>query len=174
MDCSPPGSSVRGISQARILEWVAISFSRDGVSVAQKKVKHKVTMCPSSFTLGGRYPIRGFPGASDSRESACIAEDPESTPGSGRSPGAGNGNPLQNSSLGNAMDRGAWWTVVHKVIKSQIQLRDLYFFLSSFRHLMESRGSDTCTPISMAALFTIAKRYKPPKCPSTDEWINKM
>ena len=38
-----------------------------------------------------------------------------STPGSGRSPGEGNGNPLQYSSLENLMDRGAWWTTVHDI-----------------------------------------------------------
>ena len=39
------------------------------------------------------------------------------TPGSGRSPGAGNGNPLHYSCLGNPMDRRAWWAVVHGVAK---------------------------------------------------------
>ena len=38
-------------------------------------------------------------------------------PGSGRSPGEGNGNPLQSSCLENSMDRGAWWATVHKVAK---------------------------------------------------------
>ena len=47
-----------------------------------------------------------------------------SIPGSGRSPGEGNGNPLQYSCLGNPMDRGAWWATVQGVIKSQIQLSD--------------------------------------------------
>ena len=42
-------------------------------------------------------------------ESACIAEDLGLIPGLGRSPGEGNGNPLQYSCLGNLMDRGAWW-----------------------------------------------------------------
>ena len=51
----------------------------------------------------------GFPGASDSKESACIAGDPGSIPESERSPGEGNGNPLQYSYLENSMDRGAWW-----------------------------------------------------------------
>ena len=40
------------------------------------------------------------------------------TPGSGRSPGEGNGNPFQYSCLGNSMDRGAWWATVHGVTKS--------------------------------------------------------
>ena len=64
----------------------------------------------------------GFPGGSDGKESACSAGDQGSIPGSGRSPGAGNGNPLQYSCLENPMDRGAWWATVHGVAKSQIQL----------------------------------------------------
>ena len=40
MDCSPPGSSVHGILQARILEWVAISFSRELYKWSYKKMKH--------------------------------------------------------------------------------------------------------------------------------------
>ena len=45
-------------------------------------------------------------------------------PGSGRSPGGGNGNPLQYSCLGNAMDRGAWWATVPGVTKNQTHLSD--------------------------------------------------
>ena len=51
---------------------------------------------------------QGFPGGSDSKESACSVGDPGSTPGSGRSPGERNSNPLQDSCLENFMDRGAW------------------------------------------------------------------
>ena len=40
-----------------------------------------------------------------------------SIPGSGRSPGGGNGHPLQYDCLGNPMDRGAWWAIVHGVAK---------------------------------------------------------
>ena len=50
----------------------------------------------------------GFPGGSDSKESACNAEDLGSVSGSGRSPGEGNGNPLQYSCLENPIDRIAW------------------------------------------------------------------
>ena len=45
--------------------------------------------------------------------------DMGSIPGSGRSPGAGNGNPLQYSCLGNPMDTGAWWATVHGVTKTR-------------------------------------------------------
>ena len=64
----------------------------------------------------------GFPGASDSKESIYNAGDLGSVPGSGRSPGEGNGNPLQYSYLENSMDRGAGWATVQGVSKSQIQL----------------------------------------------------
>ena len=49
----------------------------------------------------------GFPGGSDGKESACNARDQGSIPGSGRSPGEGNGNPLYYSCLENSVDRGA-------------------------------------------------------------------
>ena len=54
----------------------------------------------------------GFPGGSGGKESACNAGDPGLIPGSGRSPGEGNGNPLQYSRLENSMDRGAWQATV--------------------------------------------------------------
>ena len=60
----------------------------------------------------------GFPGSSDGKESACNAGDPGSIPGSGRSSGEGNGNPLQYSCLENPMDRGAWQVTPHGVAKS--------------------------------------------------------
>ena len=50
----------------------------------------------------------GFPGGSEVKASACKAGDPGLIPGSGRSPGEGNGNPLQYSCLENPMDGGAW------------------------------------------------------------------
>ena len=62
-----------------------------------------------------------FPGGSDGKASAYNAGDSGSIPGSQRSPGEGNGNPLQYSCLENSMDRGAWWATVHGVTKSQTQ-----------------------------------------------------
>ena len=50
-----------------------------------------------------------FPGSSDGKASAYNVGDLGSIPGLGRSPGEGNGNPLQNSWLENPMDRGGWW-----------------------------------------------------------------
>ena len=122
IDCSLPGSSVHGISQARILEWVAISFSR-GSSWSSPGVE------PTSPVLAGRFfttesprkpqlanysgclRLRGLPtwlrakvlpvNVGDSRDGSLI-------PGSERSPREGNSNPLQYSCLKNSMDRGAW------------------------------------------------------------------
>ena len=65
-----------------------------------------------------------FPGGSDGEESAYNAGDPGLIPGSGRSPGEGNGNLLQYFFLENPMNRGAWWATVHGVTKSQTCLSD--------------------------------------------------
>ena len=53
------------------------------------------------------------------KKSTCNFVNPGSIPGSGRFPGGGHGDPLQYSSLGNPMDRGAWWATVHGVAKRQ-------------------------------------------------------
>ena len=58
-----------------------------------------------------------YPGGSVGKESACNAGDGDSILGSGRSPGEGNGNPLQYSCLGNPVDRGAWQATVHGLQK---------------------------------------------------------
>ena len=70
-----------------------------------------------------------LPGGSDSEESACNAGDLGLIPESGRSPGEGNGNPLQYSCLENPNDRGAWQATVHGVAKSWIRLGNFTFFL---------------------------------------------
>ena len=62
--------------------------------------------------------LRGFPDGSDGKESVYNAENLGSTPGLGRFPGGGNGNPLQYSCLENSMDRGAWRATVHGVTES--------------------------------------------------------
>ena len=62
--------------------------------------------------------VYGLTGGSDSKKFTCIAGDPGSIVGSGRSPGEGNGNLLQYACLENPMDRGAWWATVYGVTKS--------------------------------------------------------
>ena len=59
--------------------------------------------------------LLGFPGGSVVKNPPANAGDPGSIPGPGRSPGEGNGNPLQYSCPGSPKDRGAWWATVHGV-----------------------------------------------------------
>ena len=71
----------------------------------------------------------GFPDSSEGKESACNAGDTGdegSIPGSGRSPGGGNSNPLQYSCLENPMGRRVSWTTVHGVAKSPTRLKGLH------------------------------------------------
>ena len=69
----------------------------------------------------------GFPGGSDSKESACNEGDMGSIPESGRSPGEGNGNPPQYPWLENPMEGGAWQATAHGVAKSQTGLNGFHF-----------------------------------------------
>ena len=64
----------------------------------------------------------GFPCGSAGKESTCNTGDVGSVPGLGISPGGENGSLLQYSRLGNSVDRGAWWTTVHRVANSWTQL----------------------------------------------------
>ena len=73
------------------------------------------------------HSLPGFPGSSEGKASACNEGDPGSIPGSGRSPGEGNGTPLQYSCLENPMDGGAWWAAVHGVAGSRTRLSDFTF-----------------------------------------------
>ena len=61
--------------------------------------------------------ISGFPGGSVVKNLATNEGDTSSIPGSGRSPGEGNGNPVQYSCLENSMDRGAWQATVHGITR---------------------------------------------------------
>ena len=73
----------------------------------------------------------GFPGGSDGKESACSAGNPGSIPGSGRSPGEGNGNPLQYSCLENSVDRGAWWSHKESDMTEQLTEQKLFNIIKS-------------------------------------------
>ena len=78
------------------------------------------------LSLFGTQSICDFLGSSDGKEPARNESNTGSTPGSGRSPGEGNGSPLQYSCLENPMDRGAWWTTVHGVTESQTGLSNFH------------------------------------------------
>ena len=88
----------------RLRKQVRWSRPADGVSVGSREMS-----LPST--------VRGFPCSSVGKESACHARDPGLIPGSGRSPGGGNGNPLQYFCLENPMDRGAWGATVRGVAR---------------------------------------------------------
>ena len=81
----------------------------------------------------------GFPGGSEVKVSASNAGDSGLIPGSGRSPGEGNGNPLQYSCLENPMDGGAWWATVHGVTKSRTRLSD-FTFSFTYGYLIFDKG----------------------------------
>ena len=70
------------------------------------------------------WPLQcwGFPGGSDGKESTCKAGGLDFIPRLGRSPGGGNGKPLQYYCLENPVDRGVWWAIVCGVVKSQTRL----------------------------------------------------
>ena len=104
----------------------------------------------------------GFPGGSDSKSSACNAGDLGSVPGSGRSPGEGNGNPLQYSCLENPMDGGAWQATVDGVTKSRTRLSD------SLSHAWPAESSSPWTQGTFLALS--------PAGPSPTPWfqLNRM
>ena len=77
--------------------------------------------------------VLGFPGGSEVKASAWNAGDLGSIPGSGSSPGEGNGNPLQYSCLEILMNVGAWWATVHGFAKSQTRLIDFTFYTSRLK-----------------------------------------
>jgi len=80
-------------------------------------IPQKPAPFPVRFHLKSDIYLVVFPDGSDGKESARNVRGLGATPGSGRSPGEGNGNPLQDSCLENSMDRGAWWAVVHGDLK---------------------------------------------------------
>ena len=85
-----------------------------------KSQKKNQKECQFLFTITNSvYTIFFIPVGSDDKASAHNAGDLGSVPGSGRSPGEGNGTPLQDSCLENSMDGRHWWAIVHGVAKSQ-------------------------------------------------------
>ena len=77
-------------------------------------------------------PIMSFPGGPVVKKNpptnAGDARDASSIPGSGRSPGVGNGNPVQYSCLENSMDRGVWWATVHGGHKESDTIEHAYMY----------------------------------------------
>ena len=107
---------------------------RKSISTSAQKLvsfSYRIEYCAISSSSGNMLlfsvyavPSLDFPGGSDSKEPVYNAGDLGSIPGSGRSPGEGNGDPLQYSCLENSMDRGTWRAIVHGAAKSQTGLSD--------------------------------------------------
>ena len=112
--------------------WISFRMDWFDVLVVQGTLKSLLQHCSSKASMGqhSAFLHQGFPGGSEVKASACNAGDLGSIPGSGRSPGEENGNPLQYSCLENPMDRGAWWATVHGVAKSRTRLSDFTHSLS--------------------------------------------
>ena len=118
LDHSPPASLSTGFSREKC--WSGLSCTPPG------DLPDPGTEPETPITAGS-----GLPRCSDIKESACNAGNPSSIPGSGRSPGEGNGNPLQYSCLENPMNEEAWQATVHGVAKSWTRLSD---FISLLNH----------------------------------------
>ena len=88
-------------------------------NVEQVFKQHLVVRFTNYVVLCSFKPYISLNGDSDGKESTCNAGNASLSPGSGRSLGEGNGNPLQYSCLENPMDRGASWATVHRVAKGQ-------------------------------------------------------
>ena len=128
--------------------WGCFFFNEYIIWIIQEQSKnHEGGM----WYLGGHSGHQIFPAGSDSNKSACNAVNLGSIPGSGRSPGEGNGNPLQHSCLENSMDRGTWQSTIHWVSKSQTRLSDptssdhqggffIHYFPSSGKAAGEDNG----------------------------------
>ena len=94
----------------------------------------------------------GFPAGSEGKESACNEGDLGSIPGSERSPGEGNGTPLQYSYWENPMDEGAWRATVHRLPKSWTRLSD-------FTHSLKNSKAHSCSPASLRAPLPICNHF---------------
>ena len=129
------GLSSESVLQIRWPKYWSFSFSinpsNEYSGLISFRMDPVICLFPSSFKHGvwwllchliGLPWYQGFPGSSDGKESACNARDSSLIPGLGRSPGEGNGHPLQYSGLENFMDY-----TVHGVTKSQTRLSDLHF-----------------------------------------------
>ena len=118
-----------------------------------------------------RVFFRSFLGGSGGKGSAYNVVDPGLIPGLGRSPGKGNGNPLQCSCLENPMNRGAWRATVHSVAKSWTPLKRLSMHARKVLVLIKWKGNlaDTVswiiqhlfsTPDSLACIWNRAWKTK--------------
>ena len=109
------------------LQSMGLQIVRDNLVSEQEQ--HSILSFP--------FILWGFPGSSDGKVSACNVGNLGSIPGSGRSPGEGNGNPLQYPCLENPVDGGTWQATVHRVAKSRTRLSNFTFTFHFQRHIFE-------------------------------------
>ena len=133
-----PGNSQTPVSTLKIMGAIARCILSAPCSF------RKSTYFQGSLGSPHLLKVTEFPGGSEVKASACNAGDLGSTPGLGRSPGEGNGNPLQYSCLENPMDRGAWRATVHGVAKSQTQLSNFTFTSLGNPHLLKVTEQYCC------------------------------
>ena len=100
---------------------------------------------------------QGFPSGSEGKVSACNAGDQSLIPGSGRSPGEGNGSPLQYSCLENPIDRGAWQATDHRVAKSRTGLNDFTFTFQQKQKILKRGGKTTQKNYTKKILMTCTR-----------------
>ena len=118
--CNPMDYTVHEILQARILEWVAFPFSRGS---SQPRDRTQVSRAEGGFFT------------------SWVTREAQ-----GRSPGEGNGNPLQYSCLDNPKDRGSWQTTVHRVTRVGHDLALSFFLINPvlfIEHLLHAQHSTT-------------------------------
>ena len=109
--------------------WVVVRASQvapwSRICLPRQKMQERSRLHPwAGKILWSRKRQPTFPGGAEVKASACNVGDLGSIPGSGRSSGGGNGNPLQYSCLENPIDKGTWWAAVHRAVKNQTQLSD--------------------------------------------------
>ena len=119
-------------------------FPRTAFSIGHSSLGHSILppgLLPPVASLGSTLLEMTSPVAQTVYNPPANAGDSGSIPGSGGSPGEGNGHPPQYSWLENSMERGAWWTKIHGVSKSQTRLSNYTFFHSDPQDL-----NDKATP----------------------------
>ena len=152
VDCYPPGSSVHDFLPARILKWVAMPSSR-GSSQPRDRTHISYVFCFGGWVFTSSATnsvVKNLPANEGD------TGDTDLIPGLGKSPGGGNGNPLQHSCLGYPMDRGAWTATVHGVPKSQTQLSNwAHTHIHCSRVTWKTRTSELSRVFNQDSIYTV-------------------